>query len=85
MVNEVLSMEINEAIAIRIKELCKRDNLTINGLSIKAGITQSTIDNIIKGNSKNPCIKTLILIANTFNLTIIEFLNTEEILKSFVD
>jgi len=83
MVNK--DMEINEAIIIRIKELCKKHNLTINGLAIKAGITQSTIDNIIKGNSKDPRIKTLILIANAFDLTIIEFLNTDKILKSVVD
>lgn len=78
-------MEIQAAIVKRILELCKRDGITINALSYKAGITQSTLDNIIKGNSKNPRIKTLVLIASAFSMNIIEFLNTPELLNSYVD
>lgn len=72
-------MIIEEAIKKRILELCKKDNLTVNDLSYKAGMTQSTLESLTDGTSKNPKIKTLILIAAAFNMSISEFLNTDEI------
>lgn len=80
-----IQLPYNEAIVLRIKQLLERDKLTLNGLAYKSGITQSTLDNIIKGNSKNPRIKTLMLIAEAFEMTIVEFLDTEEILQSEIE
>lgn len=77
-------MLINDAIVLRIKELCKEHNLTINGLAVKADIKQSTLDNIVRGNSTNPQIKTLALIAKAFDMDIVEFLNTDYIIYSTI-
>ena len=43
------------------------------------GLKQSTIDNIIRGTSKNPKIRTLHIIATTFGMTLSEFLDFDEL------
>ena len=68
-----------ELFAIRIRQLCKERNITINRLATLSGLKQSTIDNIIRGASRNPKIHTLHQIAVTFNLTLSEFLDFPEL------
>ncbi len=72
-------MAYSELFAQRIRELCEARNITINKLATLSGIKQSTIDNIIQGTSKNPTAKTLHRIANTFNMTLSEFLDFPEL------
>lgn len=66
-------MTLGKAVARKIEKLLSSHNITLNKLSTNAGITQSTLDNIIKGGSKNPKIRTIILIAVSLNLTLSEF------------
>ena len=68
-----------ELFAIRIRQLCKERNITINRLATLSGLKQSTIDNIIRGASRNLKIHTLHQIAVTFNLTLSEFLDFPEL------
>lgn len=42
-------------------------------------VRQSTIDNIIQGNSKNPTVRSLHKIANALNMTLAEFLDFKEL------
>ena len=72
-------MEYSEIFAARIRQLCKQHNITINRLATMSGLKQSTIDNILRGVSKNPQIKTLHKIAITFNMTVSEFLDFPEL------
>ena len=44
-----------------------------------SGLKQSTIDNIIRGTSKNPTVRTLHIIAGTFGMTLSEFLDFPEL------
>ena len=44
-----------------------------------SGLKQSTVDNIIRGTSKNPKAKTLHKIAGAFNMTLSEFLDFPEL------
>lgn len=44
-----------------------------------SGINQSTLDNIVRGVTKNPKLRTLHHIAIAFNMTPSEFLNFEEL------
>lgn len=74
-----VKMEYSELYAKRILNLCKQRNLTVNGLASDSNVTQSTINNIIHGNSKNPKVITLHKIANTFNMTLAEFLDFDEL------
>ena len=42
-------------------------------------VKQSTLDNIVRGLTKNPRVKTLHKIALAFNMTLAEFLDFEEL------
>ena len=68
-------MRYAELYALRIKQLCAKEGITINRLATLSGLRQSTVDNIIRGTSKNPKVRTLHKIAVVFNMTLSEFLN----------
>ncbi len=72
-------MGYSELFSMRIKQLCKKQGITINRLASMCGLKQSTIDNIIHGASKNPKVKTLHKIANTFSMTLSEFMDFPEL------
>lgn len=67
-------MTSNEWIASKIKALCQDNNISINKLALSACITQSTLNSIVQGESKNPKISTLAKISNVFGLTLSQFL-----------
>ena len=66
-------MTIGEASCKRILQLCKTNEITLNGLCTTCGITQSTLNNIKFGKSKNPTISTIKKICDGLSITIIEF------------
>lgn len=68
-------MDYADIIVQRIKSLCKQRGISYNRLAVMSGIRQSTLDNILRGISKNPTIRTLHRIAITFNMTLAEFLD----------
>lgn len=70
-------MTISEATQKRIIELCKKQNITINRLATLSGITQSTLNNIIKGNSKTPTLQTIVYLCAGFNIELIDFFDSE--------
>ena len=70
-------MTISEATQKRIIELCKERNITINKLATLSGITQSTLNNIIKGNSKTPTLQTIVYLCAGFEIEIVDFFNSE--------
>ena len=78
-------MTYSEIYALRIKQLCEKQGITINKLATLSGLKQSTIDNIIHGASKSPKVKTLHRIAGTFGMTLSEFLDYPELNEYSVD
>ena len=62
-------MEYSDLYVLRIKALCKQRGISINKLSTISSIKQSTLDNIVRGQTNNPKAKTLHKIAITFNMT----------------
>jgi len=71
-------MKYEDLFAQRILSLCKKRGITVNKPATMSGIHQSTLDNIVRGISKNPRIMILHKIANTFNMTVSEFLDFKE-------
>lgn len=69
----------SQIIVNRIKSLCRERKISINKLSVMSGLNQSTVDNIIRGNTKNPGIITLHKIALAFSMTLSEFLDFDEL------
>ncbi len=63
----------------RIRSLCKKRGISINKLATMSNVKQSTLDNIVRGLTKNPRVKTLHKIALAFNMTLAEFLDFEEL------
>jgi transcriptional regulator with XRE-family HTH domain len=78
-------MIISEAIAKRIKSLCKERKISINKLSVQSGLTQSTIDSILKGKSRNPSISTLKKICEGLNISLKEFMDDPAIENADTD
>ena len=64
-------MTIGDATRTRILKLCKERNITINKLCTLSGITQSTIDNFMRGNTKNLTLQTLLYICERLNIKLI--------------
>ena len=72
-------MEYSSIYVRRIRQLCKERGFAINMLAKRAGINQSTIDNIVRGLTKDPRASTLHKIALAFNMTLAEFLDSKEL------
>ena len=73
-----MSMNTAEAIAYRIRQLCKENGITPNGLSNLAAVPQSTIKSILNGESKNPGSVTIKKLCDAFESTLGEFYSTPE-------
>ena len=78
-------MTYSEAIIKRLNELCKERGITINKLATLSGITQSTVDNLIKGKTKNPKLKTLHKLAIGLNMTVSKLLDFPEMNETAFD
>ena len=70
-------MKIAEAIAKRILNLCDKNNISINKLAIMSGLTQSTIQSVISGKSKNPKMLTIVRICDSLNMKLDDFFADE--------
>ena len=77
--DEVQIMEYSEIYVKRIKSLCKQRGIAINKLATMSGVNQSTLDNIVRGITKDPRVKTLHKVAIAFNMTLSEFLDFDEL------
>ncbi len=72
-------MDYSELFVARIRSLCNERGISINRLATMSNINQSTLDNIVRGITKNPRVMTLHKVANTFGMTLAEFLDFEEL------
>ncbi len=72
-------MDYSEIYIARIRSLCRMRGLSVNKLAQMSGVKQSTLDNIMRGMTKNPRVKTLHKIALAFGMTLSEFLDFDEL------
>jgi transcriptional regulator with XRE-family HTH domain len=78
-------MDIAEAVAKRIEALCEERNISINKLATLSGLTQSTIDSILKGKSRNPRLSTIKKICSGLGISLKDFLDDPIIENADVD
>lgn len=78
-------MTYSEAIIKRLNELCLERKITINKLATLSGITQSTVDNLMKGKTKNPKLKTLHKLATGLDMTVAQLLDFPEMNENAFD
>lgn len=66
-------MDLHEAVKLRVLNLCKERNITINKLASLSGVYQSTVNSLIDGSSKNPKLLTILRICWGLNMEIKDF------------
>ena len=69
-------MRVNEAVKLRIVELCQAHRITLNKLSTICGITQSTLNNIISGRNATTTVSTIQKICDGLEITIVDFFSS---------
>ncbi len=70
-------MEIREATAQRIKDLCEEKGMTMYRLCALSGVPHTTLISIMNGSSKNPGIATIKKLCNALGITLAEFFDSE--------
>ncbi|MCL2513338.1 MAG: helix-turn-helix domain-containing protein [Oscillospiraceae bacterium] len=71
-------MTYSDVITKRILGLCAENSITVNRLATLSGLRQSTLENIVKGNTKHPGLRTLHRLAQGFGITLSQFLDFHE-------
>lgn len=66
-------MTMQEAIRQRMIDLMQENGLTTSELARRAGLTQSTVNGILKGSVKNPTVQSIYLIAGAMGLSLDQF------------
>ena len=72
-------MDYSDIYIRRIRELCAERGIAINKLATMSDVKQSTLDNIVRGLTKNPRVMTLHKISLAFGMTLAEFLDFQEL------
>ncbi len=70
-------MKLSKAISEKILKICIEKNITPNKLASICCLTQSTVQNLIAGKSKNPKLLTIIRICEGLNIDLKDFFNDE--------
>ncbi|MBQ9349196.1 MAG: helix-turn-helix transcriptional regulator [Oscillibacter sp.] len=71
-------MDTREAVAYRIRQLCREQGVTPNGISNIAGVPQATVKSILNGESGNPGTVTIKKLCDGFGVTLGQFFSAPE-------
>lgn len=69
-------MQLNEAISLRIKQLCKQNNITQYQLSMKSGVPQSTLSTIMQCKFPSMKLRIIYEICEGLEISIKEFFDS---------
>lgn len=78
-------MTYSDVIRRRLQELIAQKGITVNKLATLSGITQSTVENVVNGKTKNPKLRTLHRLACGLNMTVSELLSFPEMNETLFD
>ena len=70
---EVMLVDIGQAVRARILALCQSENISVNQLCLLSGVTQSTVNNIISGRNRSTTVSTVKKLCDGLELPISEF------------
>lgn len=70
-------MKVSEAISKKLLKLCNERNISVNKLATICCLTQSTVENIVGGNSNNPKLLTIVRICDGLDLNLKDFFDDE--------
>ena len=74
-----VTMDGQQLIIDRIKDLCREKNMSYYMLSYRSTVPLTTLLHILDGSTKNPGIFTILKLCNGLGISIIEFFDTEEL------
>ena len=69
-------MNVNKAVALRISELLLQKGLTLYRLERNSGLSHSRLGCIMGEKNKTVTLSTVMLVAQGFNMSLIEFLDS---------
>lgn len=78
-------MTYSDAIIKRLTDICNERKISINKLATLSGITQSTMQDLMTGKTKNPKLKTLHRIAVGLDMTVSQLLDFPEMNGTIFD
>lgn len=70
-------MKTKQAVAMRILELCRERNITVNTLANISGVPPSTIYSMLNEKSKNPGAVSIKKLCDGFEITLRQFFDSE--------
>ena len=70
-------MDVGQAVRLRILELCRERNLSLNKLCTRSGVTQSTVNNIISGRNHSVTVSTLQKLCDGLGITLEDFFHCD--------
>lgn len=70
-------MKIQRAVALRLTELLLQRNMTQAEISVKSGLTKQAISLIMNEKHESVKFETLIKLADGFNITVQEFIDSK--------
>ncbi len=70
-------MKLASAVSQKILKICDEKNISINKLASICCLTQSTVQNLIDGKSKNPKMLTIIRICEGLDIKLKEFFDDD--------
>lgn len=70
-------MKLSKAVSEKLIKIIRERDITVNKLASICCLTQSTVDSIINGKSKNPKLLTIVRICEGLNITLKEFFDDE--------
>lgn len=70
-------MKLSSAISKKILNICKERNISVNKLASMCCLTQSTVQNLIEGNSKNPKLLTIVRICDGLGMKMKDFFDDD--------
>ena len=78
-------MTVNDAVATRILQLLTQKNMTQYRLEQQSGIQRGPMQWILNRKSKTVTLSTVMMIANGFGMTVLEFLDDDLFLYKNLD
>lgn len=78
-------MKLCEAFYKRLQQLIKGRYKSVYEFCIQNGIARSTIENLMKGNSKSPKLSTVYEVASALGMSPLEFLDSEIFLPDNIE
>ena len=70
-------MNTKEAVAERIKELCKERSMSINALANISGVSPSTIYSMLNEKSRNPGVVSIKKLCDGWEINLREFFDSD--------